>query len=32
VVFLLFVMVLPWTKFRHIITVPLTLLARRGGD
>ena len=32
VVFLLFVMVLPWTRFRHIITVPLTLLARRGGD
>lgn len=32
VAFLLFVMVLPWTKFRHIITVPLTVLARRGGD
>lgn len=32
VAFLLFVMVLPWTKFKHIITVPLTLLARRGGD
>lgn len=32
VAFLLFVMVLPWTKFRHIITVPLTLFARRGGD
>ncbi len=32
VAFLLFVMVIPWTKFRHIITVPLTLLARRGGD
>ncbi len=32
VAFFLFVMVLPWTKFRHIITVPLTLLARRGGD
>ncbi len=32
VAFLLFVMVLPFTKFRHIITVPLTLLARRGGD
>lgn len=30
--FLLFVMVIPWTKFRHIITVPLTLLARRGGE
>ena len=32
VAFLLFVMVLPWTKFRHILTVPLTVLARRGGD
>jgi heterodisulfide reductase subunit E len=32
VAFLLFVMVLPWTKFRHIITAPLTVLARRGGD
>jgi heterodisulfide reductase subunit E len=32
VAFLLFVMVLPWTKFRHIFTAPLTLLARRGGD
>ncbi len=30
--FFLFVMVIPWSKFRHIITVPLTLLARRGGD
>jgi heterodisulfide reductase subunit E len=32
VAFLLFVMVIPWTKFVHIITAPLTLLARRGGD
>lgn len=32
VAFLLFVIVLPWTKFRHILAVPLTLLARRGGD
>lgn len=32
IVFLLFIMVLPWTRFRHIITVPLLLLARRGGE
>ncbi|GEM_PF-1788200 len=32
VAFLLFAMVIPWTKFRHIITVPLTLFSRRGGD
>lgn len=31
-VFLLFVMIIPWTRFRHIITAPLTLLVRRGGD
>ncbi len=30
--FLLFVMVIPWSRFRHIISIPLTLLARRGGD
>ncbi len=28
----LFVMVLPWSKFRHILATPLTLLARRGGE
>lgn len=27
-----FIMILPWSKFKHIITVPLTLLARRGGE
>lgn len=32
VVFLLFIMVIPWTRFKHIITVPLLLLARRGGE
>lgn len=31
-VFLLFFMVIPWTRFKHIITVPLLLLARRGGE
>ena len=30
--FLLFVMVLPWSRFKHILTVPLILLARRGGE
>jgi heterodisulfide reductase subunit E len=30
--FLLFVMVLPWTRLRHIVTAPLLLLARRGGE
>lgn len=32
VALLLFVMIIPWSKFRHIFTVPLTLLARRGGE
>lgn len=32
ITFLLFVMVLPWTRFRHILATPLVLLARRGGD
>ncbi len=31
-VFLLFIMLIPWTRFKHIITVPLLLLARRGGE
>ncbi len=31
-VFLLFVMMIPWSRFRHIVTSPLLLLARRGGD
>ena len=31
-VFLLFVMTIPWSRFRHIIATPLVLLARRGGD
>lgn len=31
-VFLLFVMMLPWSRFRHIVTSPFLLLARRGGD
>jgi len=30
--FLLFIMLIPWTRFRHIIATPLVLLARRGGD
>ncbi|RXE56474.1 hypothetical protein ABH15_10415 [Methanoculleus taiwanensis] len=30
--FILFVMVLPWSKFCHILATPLTLLARRGGE
>lgn len=30
--FLLFVMMIPWSRFRHIIASPLLLLARRGGD
>lgn len=29
-VFLLFIMVIPWTRFKHIITTPLVILARRG--
>lgn len=29
--FLLFVMLIPFTRFRHILTTPLLLLARRGG-
>ncbi len=32
VALLFFVLILPWSKFRHIFTVPLTLLARRGGE
>jgi len=32
VTFPLFVMVLPWTRFRHILVTPLVLLARRGED
>jgi nitrate reductase gamma subunit len=31
-VFLLFIMLIPWTRFKHIITVPILLLARRGGE
>lgn len=31
-VFLLFIMVIPWTRFKHIITIPLLLLAKRGGE
>ncbi|MEN6342713.1 MAG: hypothetical protein ABFC89_09160 [Methanospirillum sp.] len=31
-VFLLFVMMIPWTRFRHIVASPLLLLARRGGE
>lgn len=31
-VFLLFVMMIPWSRFRHILASPLLLLARRGGD
>jgi heterodisulfide reductase subunit E len=30
--FLLFIMLIPWTRFRHIIATPLVILARRGGD
>ncbi len=29
---LLFVMMLPWSKLRHIFATPLALLARRGGE
>lgn len=29
--FLLFVMLIPFTRFRHILATPLLLLARRGG-
>lgn len=29
--FLLFIMLIPFTRFRHIIATPLLLLARRGG-
>lgn len=31
VIFGLFGLVLPWSRYTHIITTPLTLLARRGG-
>lgn len=31
-VFLLLIMLIPWTRFKHIITVPILLLARRGGE
>jgi heterodisulfide reductase subunit E len=31
ITFLLFVMILPFTRFRHILATPLLLLARRGG-
>lgn len=30
--FLLFIMLIPLTRFRHILATPLLLLARRGGD
>jgi heterodisulfide reductase subunit E len=31
-VFLLFIILIPWTRFRHIITTPILILARRGGE
>ncbi len=31
-VFLLFIVLIPWTRFKHIITTPILILARRGGE